>query len=310
MMQQLPWHKAVADCENRGEPYVLVTVLGVTGSVPREPASKMVITGSDTYDTIGGGHLEYKVIERARARLDAREYGFDLAHFPLGASLGQCCGGSVAVLLEAHGGSEAHLVVFGAGHVAQALMTVVGQLPWQITWVDSRAETFPQQVPANVTVHHTDDPAGDAPELCRGAHALILTHNHALDFDLCWKLLEQHRQDQGLDQGQVPASIGLIGSQTKAVRFQQRLQQRGFSEEEIRNIRCPVGRSDVPGKRPMEVAVSISAEMITLVAEHRTGERADSSKATRRGLQWNQLKALQAQEPQTGQAIGIKQQAG
>ncbi|WP_105103428.1 xanthine dehydrogenase accessory protein XdhC [Microbulbifer pacificus] len=284
MMQRLPWHKAVADCEQRGEPYVLVTVLGVTGSVPREPASKMVITAADTFDTIGGGHLEYKVIERARERLSSRQLGFDLAHFPLGASLGQCCGGSVAVLMETQGGSDARLVVFGAGHVAQALMTIVGQLPWQVTWVDSRADTFPQQIPANVTVHHTDDPAGDAAELCENAHVLILTHNHALDFDLCWKLLEQRRQ------GPPPASIGLIGSQTKAVRFQQRLLQRGFSEEEIANIRCPVGRSDVPGKRPMEVAVSISAELIALVAT----ESGTADKQSRRGLQWSQLKTLSA----------------
>ncbi|MFD1215598.1 xanthine dehydrogenase accessory protein XdhC [Microbulbifer celer] len=294
MMQSLPWHKAVADCEQRGTPYVLVTVLGVAGSVPREPASKMVITTTDTFDTIGGGHLEYKVIERARGRLEQREYGFDLSHFPLGASLGQCCGGSVAVLLEAHGSSDARLVVFGAGHVAQAIMTIAGQLPWQITWVDSRAETFPTEVPANVTVHHTDDPAGDAAELCHNAHVLILTHNHALDFDLCWKLLEQQRN------GKAPASIGLIGSQTKAVRFQQRLQQRGFGEEEIGSIRCPVGRTDVPGKRPMEVAVSITAEMIALVA---TGT-GTAEKQTRRGLQWNQLKALKVAD--SAEAVNAK----
>ena len=59
MNRNLRWFEAVADCEQRGEPYVLVTVVGVTGSVPREPSSKMVITGEHTWDTIGGGHLEY-----------------------------------------------------------------------------------------------------------------------------------------------------------------------------------------------------------------------------------------------------------
>ena len=44
------WYQAVADCEQRGEPYVLVTVLGVTGSVPREPASKMVVTGDHSFE--------------------------------------------------------------------------------------------------------------------------------------------------------------------------------------------------------------------------------------------------------------------
>lgn len=100
MRERLTWVQAVAECERSGRPYVLVTVLGVTGSVPREPASKMVVTPEHSYDTIGGGHLEYRVIARARERLANHEYSFELAHFPLGASLGQCCGGSVAVLLE------------------------------------------------------------------------------------------------------------------------------------------------------------------------------------------------------------------
>ena len=71
MNKQLRWFEAVADCEQRGEPYVLVTVVGVAGSVPREPSSKMVISGEHTWDTIGGGHLEYLVTARAREQLAA-----------------------------------------------------------------------------------------------------------------------------------------------------------------------------------------------------------------------------------------------
>ena len=70
MATPLNWHQAVALCEQRGEPYALVTVLGVTGSVPREPATKMVITGEHCYDTIGGGHREHRIC------LQARDYFF------------------------------------------------------------------------------------------------------------------------------------------------------------------------------------------------------------------------------------------
>ena len=116
---------------------------------------------------------------------------------------------------------------------------------------------------------------GDAPALCAGKQVLILTHNHQLDFDLCRTLLTA---------GDC-AGIGLIGSDTKAERFRQRLEHRGFSGEQIATIRCPVGRSDIPGKRPMEVAVSISAELLSLTAS------ADQP-ATRRGLPWKELKGL------------------
>ena len=275
MERRLNWYQAVAHCEERGEPYVLVTVLGVTGSVPREPASKMVVTGEHSYDTIGGGHLEYRICQQARERLAKQDFTSELAHFPLGASLGQCCGGSVSVLIEAHPGCEQELVIFGAGHVARALVTVLGELPWRVTWVDERADQFPAEVPANVGIHHTDDPVGDAPTLCAGKQVLILTHNHQLDFDLCRVLLNSA----------CCAGIGLIGSDTKAERFRQRLAHRGFSPEQIASIRCPVGRSDIPGKRPMEVAVSISAELLQLAAS-------TTPIAPRRGLPWQELRGL------------------
>ncbi|MAP75877.1 xanthine dehydrogenase accessory protein XdhC [Halopseudomonas aestusnigri] len=284
MNRNLRWFEAVADCEQRGEPYVLVTVVGVTGSVPREPSSKMVITGEHTWDTIGGGHLEYLVTARAREQLAASRFETVLEHFPLGASLGQCCGGSVSVLLEGQPGSDAQLVVFGAGHVAQALMAIMGQLPWQVTLVDARAEVFPADLAPNIRALHSDDPVGDAPVLCRGRHVLILTHNHQLDYDLCRALL---------DAGDA-ASIGLIGSQTKADRFRQRLAHRGYSDEQIACIRCPVGRSDVPGKRPMEVAVSISAELLSFGT-------ASQSRGPRRGVSWPQLRDLMKHEPETPQ---------
>ncbi|HCP22396.1 MAG TPA: xanthine dehydrogenase accessory protein XdhC, partial [Marinobacter hydrocarbonoclasticus] len=131
MATPLNWHQAVALCEQRGEPYALVTVLGVTGSVPREPATKMVITGEHCYDTIGGGHLEHRICQQARERLARRDYTPELAHFPLGASLGQCCGGRVSVLLEAHPGCQQQLVLFGAGHVAKAVVQILAGLPWR-----------------------------------------------------------------------------------------------------------------------------------------------------------------------------------
>ncbi|QSP95363.1 xanthine dehydrogenase accessory protein XdhC [Marinobacter salinisoli] len=283
MEPRLTWYQAVADCEARGEPYVLITVLGVTGSVPREPASKMVVTGEHSYDTIGGGHLEYQICQQARERLARRDYTSELAHFPLGARLGQCCGGSVSVLLEARPGCEQELVIFGAGHVARALVAILAELPWRVTWVDSRAGQFPAQVPDNVRVHHTDDPVADAPALCSGKQVLILTHNHQLDFDLCRTLLSAGGC----------AGIGLIGSDTKAERFRQRLDHRGFPAQQINTIRCPVGRTDVPGKRPMEVAVSIIAELLSLTST-------SGQPASRRGLPWNELRGL-IQKDHTGE---------
>jgi len=80
-------------------PAVLVTVAAVQGSVPREAGARMVVTADRLYDTIGGGHLELRGVETARAMLAAGG-GRKLERFPLGPSLGQCCGGVVQLLFE------------------------------------------------------------------------------------------------------------------------------------------------------------------------------------------------------------------
>lgn len=78
---------------------VLVTVAIVEGSGPREPGTHMLVSPARVVDTIGGGHLELRAIEIARAMLaDGRSRHFE--RFALGPSLGQCCGGVVHLAFE------------------------------------------------------------------------------------------------------------------------------------------------------------------------------------------------------------------
>lgn len=85
-------------------PKILVTVATVLGSGPREPGAKMVITADELFDTIGGGHLEMKATEIARSMLAMPDTMLAaqrrLERFPLGPSLGQCCGGVVHLTFE------------------------------------------------------------------------------------------------------------------------------------------------------------------------------------------------------------------
>lgn len=78
---------------------ILVTVAKVEGSGPREPGAKMFVSFETVSDTIGGGHLELRAIELARAMLlDGRLRHIE--RFALGPSLGQCCGGVVHLAFE------------------------------------------------------------------------------------------------------------------------------------------------------------------------------------------------------------------
>lgn len=93
------WLDDLADLAAAGEPAVIVTVAAVRGSAPREPGAKMIVSTEDTIGTIGGGQLEHQCAHLAVGMLGSNELP-SLRRFPLGAAMGQCCGGVVEVLFE------------------------------------------------------------------------------------------------------------------------------------------------------------------------------------------------------------------
>ncbi len=98
------WIDTLHELSDRRIGAALVTVVKTEGSAPREAGAKMIVTEDRTFGTIGGGHLEYKAIEIARQGLRSRTgsepAAARLLRFPLGPSLGQCCGGNVTLLFE------------------------------------------------------------------------------------------------------------------------------------------------------------------------------------------------------------------
>ena len=90
---------------------VLATVVAAKGSVPRGAGTKMLISKKRLVGTIGGGNLEYQVVEQARKLLDADGPDYVLQHYALGPLLEQCCGGSVEIMLERLDSSNAAFLV-------------------------------------------------------------------------------------------------------------------------------------------------------------------------------------------------------
>lgn len=290
------WFDVVSELKKQGEGFVLITILGVLGSAPRDSGTKMVVTESDCFGTIGGGHLEFKSIAIAHELLSKQQDNQQghqqghqqgkqhIEHFSLGASLGQCCGGSTSVLFECFAPCQTQIMLFGAGHVGKALTQILGDLPCQVKWVDSRGELFPAQSASNIEMITSDSPLDEIAKMPPDSYYLVMTHNHQLDFELCQALLK--RDDF--------AFAGLIGSQTKWKRFQQRLKSRDFAAKQINKLTCPVGASSVPGKRPMEVAVSIAAQLIALYQCSSGYKQNDDQKVTltKQGITWRELKPL------------------
>ena len=322
------WIDELTDLAAAGEPAVLVTVAGIRGSAPREIGAKMIVTASETIGTIGGGQLEYQSTRAAVEMLDEQQ--ITLRSFPLGASMGQCCGGVVEILFEPvaegipgwlrdlaalHGQhepaiiatrisrsnpvklivtatevfgvdaeqassslvskarqlladnpqttrdvqelydpvvvSDLNIAVFGAGHVGSAVVSALSDLDCNIRWVDSRRKMF-RKVPANVRTIEASEPALEVAAMPADSFYLVMTHSHAMDFDICDRILQ--RRDARY--------CGLIGSRSKRRRFEKRYRQQGMAQSVIDQLICPIGVDGISGKKPAEIAVAAAAEIL------------------------------------------------
>ncbi|WP_312958222.1 xanthine dehydrogenase accessory protein XdhC [Stutzerimonas nitrititolerans] len=267
-MSNTVWINALAELQQQGEPCVLVTIIEERGSTPRNAGSKMVVSRERLYDTIGGGHLEYKAQKIAREMLENRVRETRLERFSLGASLGQCCGGATVLLFEPMGQPQAHIAVFGAGHVGRALVPLLASLPCKVRWIDSRESEFPAQIPAGVEKVVNDEVVDEVENMPAGSYFIVMTHNHQLDLELTAAILS--RGDF--------TYYGLIGSKSKRAKFEHRLRDRGFQPETVQRMRCPMGIAEVKGKLPVEIAVSIAGEVIATYNAH-FGERGGEKSA-------------------------------
>lgn len=258
-----------------GAAVALVTLLDVLGSAPREAGARMLVSAEGQSDTIGGGNLELMLTRDARALLGAGEAAEEF-DYPLGPILGQCCGGrvrarierltceSATALLDEAIATEATwpaLHLFGAGHVGEAMARAFEPLPFRLHWRDTRSEFCG-------VAKLTTDPRKEVDAAEAGAHFLVLTHNHDLDYEIVRSVLA--RRDA--------AYCGLIGSRSKRVRFERQLRADRLSAE-LHKLTCPIGGAiGLKGKAPAVIAAATVAEVM-LVLEARQAQAAENAHA-------------------------------
>ncbi|QKV52293.1 xanthine dehydrogenase accessory protein XdhC [Acidovorax antarcticus] len=257
-------------------PACWVEVIDAQGSVPRGAGTWMLVFADKLLGTIGGGHLEFEAMARARALLALGGNAFE-QRFALGPSLGQCCGGVVWLRFEplaqgdmaglrALGQRSAgrqrpalQVALFGAGHVGHALVELLARLPCRLHWIDSRDAVFAPQWLApdsGVDCEHSAPVEAAVADLAAHAQVLIMSFSHAEDLEVVAACLQRQRERADLD------FIGLIGSATKWAVFRKRLAQRGFSEQELDQVTCPIGLPGITGKEPEVIAVAVAAQLL------------------------------------------------
>jgi xanthine dehydrogenase accessory factor len=269
-MMTLP---ALDDCLARlaAEDGVLVQVEATQGSAPREAGTWMAVWRTALTGTIGGGQLEYQAVAAARALL-AGEPGAVAAgmvvRYPLGPSLGQCCGGVVFLRYRRIAAADgpalrsmltaalAPVALFGGGHVGAAIVRLLAGLPYAVRWIDSRDGVFPDCVPAQVETETSEPVQSAVASLPAGSRVLVMSFSHAEDLDIVVACLQRLRA-----RGDLPY-VGLIGSKTKWATFRHRLLARGFAQEELARITCPIGVPGIAGKEPEVIAVAVAAQLL------------------------------------------------
>lgn len=166
--------------------------------------------------------------------------------------------GQPFLLIESVTDGGFDVVVFGAGHVGSAIVRAMAALDCRLRWVDSRRHIFPDALPTNVQAIEAAQPEREVAAMPPGAYCLVMTHSHALDLEICARVLA--RGDQ--------AYCGLIGSVSKRRRFERRLKQRGLTEADLRRLICPIGIGGISGKRPAEIAIAVSADILRRRERH------------------------------------------
>ena len=235
-------------------PFVSVTVVDTLGSTPQDRGSKMLVTGEGrVFGTVGGGKIETRSIEEAKSLLDDSAAPKTRFHqWSLEKDVGMTCGGTVRVYFEAFNVTRWNIVVFGAGHVAQALVPLLLQLDCRVTCIDSRDEWLARlpESPKLSRVHAAGMPA-EVAKIPDGSFVLLMTMGHTTDKPILLEILRTRSFPY----------LGVIGSNSKAKRLRQDIEAAGLPEEAKRAFFCPVGLP-IGSDAPQEIAISVAAQLI------------------------------------------------
>jgi xanthine dehydrogenase accessory factor len=253
-LDQQTIHKRIAELLGLRKNFVVASIVEVKGSCPQQPGARMIVLPGGAFEfTIGGGTFEAEVIADAISLLSApapesREYKLTKS------DLGMYCGGLVRVWFEPYR-PTAQLLIFGGGHVGQALSRIAAASElFRVVVIDDRKEYAQRKKHAAADACILTDRTftKGVPEADAQTFIVIVTRCHATDQILVKRYLDLPH-----------AYLGLIGSEAKARQFARELMQQGVTPAQLERLHSPIGLP-IGGKDPAEVAVSILAEVIQI----------------------------------------------
>ncbi len=240
---------------NNKEAFVLASVFG---SSEYQAANKLIITNDNSIGILDNEELTDQSIRIARDLINHPEKLNDGLINPLDSNQLLNENDSAVLFFEPIIPNYHNVVLFGAGHVGRALVHILSSLNCQVTWIDERKNEFPETCADNIDMIITDNPFTEINKTLSNSYYLVITHSHALDQDICERILRHNDFSY----------LGLIGSKTKRRHFEKRLKQKNITNEQLSRMTCPIGAGNFNSKLPTAIAVSITAELLELFEKH------------------------------------------
>ncbi|AFM11933.1 xanthine dehydrogenase accessory protein XdhC [Turneriella parva] len=245
-----------------GRPFVLVILTEALGSAPQESGAKMLCDANGLiYGTIGGGKVEALALKTA-ADLLTNKSTTVFVDWHLERDVGMTCGGRVKLYFETYRAADWQIAIFGAGHVAQAVVAALLPLTCRIVCIDSRQDWL-ESLPESPQLERRlrEAPAMEIHSLAPETFVLMMTQGHATDFPV---LLECMKREQKFPY------VGAIGSKSKRAVLVKELIAAGVDAHQADLFTCPIGLP-LGKSEPAEIAVSVVAQLIQV----RDARRAD-----------------------------------
>lgn len=250
----IEFFEKAAELEREQNPFAVVTLVDSTGHTPQDAGARAIISKDGLlWGTLGGGRVEARAIEKARALIEspAGERRPLLVRWNLQTEIGMSCGGVATYLFEVFGRSPWEIVVFGAGHVAQALIRTLLPLDCRITCIDPRSEWL-EKLPESPRLQTKKQEYTTPVNFSHDAFLVLMTQGHQFDLEVLRRLAEQNSK---------PVFLGVIGSDIKAMKLKKQMHDLKVPLEFIERVRCPIGMK-FGNNHPHEIAISISADLL------------------------------------------------
>ena len=250
----MEFYEQVLKAKKENKVYATATVVKTEGNTPRKPGAKMLVFADGSIvGSVGGGIVEKQTIADCLAAMNSGQ-NLMKTYSAISQEVvekGMVCGNNMTIFIES-GERLPYLYLCGCGHVAQAVLPLAKALGYYVVAIDARDISGYEEALAPADELHILESFDQIGQLnfISGSAFIVCSFSHKTDGDILNVILSKE-----------PSYVGMLGGKPKIRALFTKLKENGYSEEVLKQIHAPIGL-DIGGEKPVEIAVSIMAEVL------------------------------------------------